>query len=233
MQRGAEGMGSHPYISGAGNLVTMVEQLRRAFPSSVNSETVKRLGIAPNNESYVINALQFLGVIDEEGKKTDRGGQIFVEGDGAFQKEFGGLVKDAYADLFELFGDDAWQKSRDDLTTYFRKADGTSDAIGRRQASAFQAFAALAGHGEVPARARPSSVSNQKATRSSSKKSEGSANRGKSAAQNRDEAVHIDVPGSKRDMALTVRIEINLPSDASKETYDNIFKSIRANLMNG
>ena len=27
-------------------------------------------------------------------------------------------------------------------------------------------------------------------------------------------------------MALTVRIEINLPANGSKETYDNIFKSI-------
>lgn len=28
---------------------------------------VKKLGLAPNNESYVINALQFIGLIDEEG----------------------------------------------------------------------------------------------------------------------------------------------------------------------
>jgi hypothetical protein len=35
----------------------------------------------------------------------------------------------------------------------------------------------------------------------------------------------------RRDMALTVRIEINLPAGGSKETYDNIFKSIRANLI--
>ncbi|WP_242445897.1 hypothetical protein [Sphingopyxis lindanitolerans] len=34
----------------------------------------------------------------------------------------------------------------------------------------------------------------------------------------------------RKDMALTVRIEINLPANGSKETYDNIFKSIRANL---
>jgi len=36
---------------------------------------------------------------------------------------------------------------------------------------------------------------------------------------------------SKKDMALTVRIEINLPSEASAEAYDNIFKSIKANLL--
>lgn len=32
---------------------------------------------------------------------------------------------------------------------------------------------------------------------------------------------------------LSVRVEINLPSDATAETYDNIFKSIKKNLLNG
>ena len=40
----------------------------------------------------------------------------------------------------------------------------------------------------------------------------------------------LDSSDGRKDMALTVRIEINLPANGSKETYDNIFKSIRANL---
>ena len=32
---------------------------------------------------------------------------------------------------------------------------------------------------------------------------------------------------------LTVRVEINLPADGTKETYDNIFKSIKENLLGG
>jgi len=36
---------------------------------------------------------------------------------------------------------------------------------------------------------------------------------------------------AKQDMALTVRIEINLPAEGSQQTYDNIFKSIKANLF--
>lgn len=37
----------------------------------------------------------------------------------------------------------------------------------------------------------------------------------------------------KSSLGLTVRIEINLPADGSKETYDNIFKSIKENLLGG
>jgi hypothetical protein len=32
---------------------------------------------------------------------------------------------------------------------------------------------------------------------------------------------------------LTVRVEINLPSDGDQETYDRIFRSIKENLLNG
>jgi hypothetical protein len=35
------------------------------------------------------------------------------------------------------------------------------------------------------------------------------------------------------DFGLTVRVEINLPADGTKETYDNIFKSIKENLLGG
>jgi hypothetical protein len=42
-----------------------IEQLRRSFPKTVNAETLKKLGIAPQNESYIINVLRFIGVIDD------------------------------------------------------------------------------------------------------------------------------------------------------------------------
>lgn len=39
--------------------------------------------------------------------------------------------------------------------------------------------------------------------------------------------------GNASGMALTVRVEINLPAGGDQETYDRIFKSIRENLLNG
>lgn len=41
----------HPYISGSGGLTHAIQQLRRAFPTQVNAETLKKLSIAPNDES--------------------------------------------------------------------------------------------------------------------------------------------------------------------------------------
>lgn len=70
---------SHPYISGAGNIASMIDQLRKSFPASIDSSTVKKLGLAPKNESYVINCLQFIGIINDDGKRTEIGGKAFSQ----------------------------------------------------------------------------------------------------------------------------------------------------------
>lgn len=119
-------MASHPYISGAGNVAQMIGYLRKNFPATVNSETVRKLGVAPKNESYVINALQFIGLIDGEGIRTDRGqGVLTMHDEEESRKEFGALVQDSYRDLFDLRGDDAWTMNKNALIGYFRSADKT------------------------------------------------------------------------------------------------------------
>ncbi|NSY16166.1 DUF5343 domain-containing protein [Neorhizobium sp. AL 9.2.2] len=222
-------MASHPYISGSGNITQMISYLRKNFPATVSSETVKKYQLASNNESYVINALQFLGIIDEEGKRTEKGHDVLLLQAGEFEKAFATLVRDAYTDLFDLRGDDAWTLSKQELTAYFRTTDKTSDAIGARQAGVFLAFSALAGYEQQSAAAKPRINASNGGAKTTNVKA---------AKTKPQESVTEPVitPGShtaagKRDMALTVRIEINLPADGSQETYDNIFKSIKANLI--
>jgi hypothetical protein len=218
---------SHPYISGPGNIAKMVNHLRKSFPGTVTSATVKKLGIASKNESYVINALQFIGIIDEDGNKSDSANAAFLKHkDSEFQKAFGLIVKSAYSALFELHGEDSWSLEIDELITFFRQTDQTSAAIGRRQANTFRIFAGLAGHGELPTE-RPAS----KKTNNEKPKQPKNQQKGKQKPP-KVELPANDNPKGK-DFALTVRIEINLPAEGSKETYDNIFKSIKENLMDG
>lgn len=207
----------------------MIGFLRKNFPATVTSETVKKFGLASNNESYVINALQFIGVIDEEGKRTEKGHDIFVLDDDAFSKAFEGLVKDAYKDLFDIRGDDAWTLTKSELTSYFRTTDKTSEVIGGRQAGVFQIFRSLAGH-EQP-NEKVATKAAQKPRQSKAKAAPKSKAKAADAASS-NPTVHVRTGDGRKDMALTVRIEINLPANGSKETYDNIFKSIRANLIN-
>jgi hypothetical protein len=222
-------LATHPYISGPGNVEQMIGFLRKNFPSTVTSDTVKKFSVAPNNESYVINALQFIGVIDEEGKRTSKGLEVLLLADDAFPKAFGGLIRESYKDLFDIRGEDAWTLSKPDLTSYFRTSDKTSDTIGSRQAGLFQAFARLAGYETVSANG-----SGKAAPKSKAGKAKPAASKpAKITKSNVEESPEAALPSKqgRRDMAMTVRIEINPPANGSQETYDNIFKSIRENLI--
>lgn len=146
----------------------------------------------------------------------------------AFQKAFEGLIRNSYNDLFDLRGDDAWSMNKDSLISYFRSTDKTSDVIGTRQAALFQTFRSLAGHEQVAS--TPQSGRSPKPAASPSKSK--TIRTKEPVRASTPVEVPIAVTPSKKDMALTVRIEINLPAEASAETYDNIFKSIKANLLN-
>lgn len=225
-------MANHPYISGAGNITQMIGFLRKNFPATVTADTVKKLGLASNNESYVINVLQFLGLIDGEGKRTDAGHEALTKhNEEEFQTAFGELVKSAYSDLFSIRGDDAWTMNRDALIGYFRSADKTSDIIGARQAGVFSALRELAGHHiEEAATAKPKPASARKPPAGPKKAAKASAAPGLEQMASETPAATV-LKGQKGDVALTVRIEINLPAGGTQETYDAIFKSIRANLF--
>ncbi len=214
-------MATHPYISGAGNITQMVMQLRKSFPSTISSETVKKLGLAPNNESYVINVLQFIGVIDSEGKKTNDAAKVFSHHkDEDFSKHFGALVQKAYRALFELHGDDAWKRSNDDLITFFRQNDQTSAIIGGRQASTFKVLAGLSGHGDLPEPKQKQKNAGKPAKQPKPKGSPTPA----VAKPSPSGGGHPPITGN-HPLGLTVRVEINLPADGSKETYEPFLKA--------
>lgn len=222
---------THPYISGAGNITQMVNQLRKSFPQTVNSDTVKKLGLAPNNESSVISVLQFINLLDKEGKKTSGASEVFSKHkDEDFAKAFEKLVSTAYSSLFDLHGQGTWDLSADDLITFFRQADQTGAAIGQRQAATFRVLANLSGHGDLPVPKAGKSKMPNGALKAKPVAKMKSAPAAQTVLVTPAGQLPHSLGGSS--FGLTVRVEINLPADGSKETYDNIFRSIRENLLN-
>jgi hypothetical protein len=228
----------HPYMSGTAGLVQAVAHLRRSFPAQVSAETLKKLGIAPNNETYVLNILRFIGVLDAESKKNAKAVGVFNKHDDAeFQAGFAELVQSAYGDLFGLHGDSAWSLPTDKLISYFRNNDHTSAIVGQRQASTFQSLATLSGKIDgTPRAAAPKPKRADSPTSKVAKKKVSAIT--PSIAEVPAALVVPPAPptpggGNTSGMALTVRVEINLPAGGDQETYDRIFKSIRENLLNG
>ena len=223
---------NYPYIASTGSIVKVIAHLRRSFPANIDSDVIKRLGLAPKNESYLINIIRFLGLIDGEGKKVEAAAKGFlVHEDSAFQKYLDSVVKGAYKELFDLHGEASWNLGYDKLITFFRQADGSSAVVGQRKAATFATLAAVCGHSELP----------------KTKESDGAGSKKTSPRPDRVRAakapafagavppmpVQPPTSGSLNDskVGLTVRIEINLPANGTKEVYDSIFQSIRKNLI--
>ena len=222
----------YPYVPSAGPLVKTVSHLRKSFPREVTADTLRKLGVAPKNESYVINVLRFLGVIDDEGKKVDAKAKPFVQHqEEAFAAEFEKLVMEAYEELFELHGNSAWTQDRNGLTQFFRTTDHSSDVVGTRQAGTFSALAALSGHAEVPV--SKASVTVRKPKPPADGSTETKTARGQSTPSKIISPGNGNTDNGQQSVALTVRIEVNLPASGDQETYDRIFQSIRRNLLNG
>jgi|JI8StandDraft_2_1071088.scaffolds.fasta_scaffold46729_2 hypothetical protein len=226
---------AHPYVPSGGILQSAINQFRQSFPKKVDSETLKKLGIAPGNENGVINVLKFLNLTDAENTPTEAGRNLFNSHDDSdFSENLSKCVKASYSDLFDLRSENAWQTSQDDLISFFRRSDGSSAVVGKRQAITFQTLASLSGkrNEEVSARAPRNAKKNpnEDGSRSSAKKKLEK----RPTAQNPNGQFTVPAAnGSQPNVALTVRVEVNLPANASKEAYDSIFASIKKNLIDG
>jgi len=225
---------SFPYANSVPGFLSVIKQLRSIFPKTVTADTLKKWGQAPNNETYIIATLTFLGILNDDGSKNDEAASVFaIHDDDEFKKGLAELVKKAYSDLFDTFGEGAWTLERTKLIGFFRQADKSSDTLGKRQASTFQAASGLCGYGELPLEKR--SVSHRGPAKSREIKS-----LSKSVSIPKKEEAATILPGiaqekkpalSRSEANLTVRIEINLPVSDDQSVYDKIFKSIRENLL--
>lgn len=221
----------HPYISSGGPIVQAITQFRKSFPATIDASTLKKLGIASNNESYLINILKFLDLIDDDGNKTDKATKSFVlHKDEDFQSAFADIVSSSYTELFELHKEEAWSLDDVNLITYFRQTDQSTEIVGKRQALTFKALAGLSGKRELSA---PRSTSPKKPAAAASKKDTTKKKPAPKPQESQPEAPVVLPAAQNNDggFGLTVRVEINLPTDGSQATYDRIFKSIRENLI--
>jgi hypothetical protein len=218
-------MPQFPYATTQPGLTATIQQLRSVFPPKVTADTLKKWNIAANNESSILQTLRFIGVVDEEGTKQPNAGPVFVLDDTEFPAAFAKLVKSGYAGLFELYGDTAWQLDKGKLTGFFRTSDQTSARVGEQQAATFMALASLAGYQPVTGNGNGSTPRNRPSGRPEAKRATQTAPRPQ---------VELTPPPARSGspLAMSVRIELNLPISDKQEVYDNIFRSIRENLIN-
>lgn len=97
MQSGERGVSLPPYGPTQGT-VQALQLLQRQSPARVDEALLRSQGIAPRNEYKVVGALRFLGLIDGEGRPTERAHLLKTRG-AAFTLNLQEIVREAYGDL--------------------------------------------------------------------------------------------------------------------------------------
>lgn len=218
-------MSIYPYAQPIAGLDQIISHLRKTRLKSLDASVLKKLDIAPSNESYIINTMRALAVIDADGKTIDATMDIFLLSDEEFSSGFAKLVQKTYSGLFDLHGDDAWSQDKSKLISFFRSADKSSELIGGRQADTFIRLAGLAGKRELAATVR---VIGARQTRKKSKPVSSITE----STNEKQSRVGLPIKsGSEEALSLSVRVEVNLPPTSDQAVYDAIFKSIRQQLI--
>ncbi|MBI2848928.1 MAG: DUF5343 domain-containing protein [Chloroflexi bacterium] len=97
-------------------MIQGLQLLQRITPAKVDEGLLKSQGIAPRNEYKVIGALRFLGLIDEEGKPTERAHLLKTRGS-AYAFNLQEIIRSSYADLFRYLKDR--ESSQEEIYNYF------------------------------------------------------------------------------------------------------------------
>ena len=105
-----------PPYGPAKGMLQGLQLLQRVDPTRVDEPFLRTHQVAPNNEYKVIGALEYLGLIDELGRPTEKSRLLKTRG-GAFVLNLQTIVRDAYASLFRAV--DLKQATREDIYNYF------------------------------------------------------------------------------------------------------------------
>ncbi len=83
-------------------MMQALQLMRKSTPSKIDGNYLRMNKVAPGNEYKVIGALRFLGIIDDEGKPTEKSQLLKTKGV-AFTAALQEIVKNAYKDFFQQF----------------------------------------------------------------------------------------------------------------------------------
>ncbi len=97
-------------------MMQALQLMRKSTPAKVDGNFLRLNKIAPGNEYKVIGALRFLGIIDEDGKPTDKSRLLKTKG-APFTTALQDIIRTAYKDLFHRFNGSKY--SHEDVYNHF------------------------------------------------------------------------------------------------------------------
>lgn len=198
---------SYPYINNTGRLREFLQKIRNkeiGIPAKLNTKTLPALGFKSSFDRPIIKILKFIDFLNSDGTPTEH---ITIFRTSEYGKVMARNLKEAYADLFELYTD-AQKRSIEELIDFFSTKTTAGKQVLNYTVSTFNVLCEFAefealSDVEVPPAAEEITVTVKKPP--------------------------ID-PGISQ-FPLNINVEIKLPITENVEVYDKIFEALRRHLI--
>ncbi len=101
-------------------MMQALQLMRKGTPPRIDGNYLRLNKVAPGNEYKVIGALRFLGIIDDDGKPTEKSRLLKTKG-ATFTVALQDIVRKAYKDVFQHFNGN--KCSHEDIYNHFITAN--------------------------------------------------------------------------------------------------------------
>ena len=208
------------------NWWTLRERFKQTMPSRVNADYLQSVLSLSSEASAgnLIGPLRVLGLIDDEGKPTDRA--LSWRHDESYKQVCEDILTEVYPEaLRSAFPDPSSADSRN-LTGWF----GRNTGAGQSAALGMAALYTLISVGDSEAGRTNASTSAPPKKKVTAKKAATKPKPKNGGASKTDETT--DQP-RRIEPALNINVQIHISSDASPDQIDQIFKSMAEHLYGG
>lgn len=203
-------MVTYPYVPSPDKLPAFFQKIGGiGVPSKLTNQTLKSIGFTSSNDSRLLSVVKFLRFVDGNGVPTQSWTALRKHPASAIAQ----AVTSAYSSLFEHYPD-AHQRDDEALRTFFSANTNVGSEAVRQTVATFKALAKL---GDFSAIENPSNEEEVVAAVQKTPKAKGHGGGGTSDTQ---------LP------VVNLNIQLQLPSDASAETFERFFEAMRKHLFN-
>ncbi len=97
-------------------MLQALQLMRKTTPPKIDGNFLRLNKIAPGNEYKVVGALKFLGIIDDDGRPTEKSRILKTKG-ATFTSALQNIIRTAYKNLFQHLN--GGSHTREDIYNYF------------------------------------------------------------------------------------------------------------------
>lgn len=209
-------MTAYPYVMSPEKVPSFFKKIGEiGIPPKFTNVTLKSIGFTSSNDSRFVSLLKFLRFADESGAPLANWKEFRTKP----KETMGKAIRVAYSDLFQHYTD-AQQRDDEALRTYFAANTTTGAKAVSNMVSTFKAVCKLA---DFSSAFEEEVLDEDSADNAPNQNEPGNRN---------GPVVRARTNAGPNGMTVNINIQLQLPADATPETYERFFEAMRKHVLN-